>query len=468
MPSIPILSGIYVDTEPQYRTSYPVNFHAVPKDTGISPGFLRPAPGLVAFGTGPGTDRGGINWNDTLYRVMGSKLVSVASDGTVTTIGDVGNDSTPVTFDYSFDRLCVASAGNLYYYDGATLTQVTDPDLGTVLDVAWVDGYFMTTDGEFLVVTELLDPTAVDPIKYGSSEADPDPVKALLKIRNEIYALNRNTIEVFDNIGTDLFPFSRVEGAQIQKGTLGTHTCCVYLEACAFLGSGRNEQPSIYLGFNAKTTKIATHEIDQILEGYTEAQLAATVLEARNEGSHEYLYVHLPDRTLVYDGGASQDIQSPVWVVLTSGTDGFSQYRAKHFVRCYDKWIFGDPTTQALGYLDASVSSHFGAVARWEFATRIVYNESVGVIFRDLELVGLPGYTAFGEDPRISTSYSLDGITWSSERVIDAGQLGQRQKRLKWFQLGFMRQIRMHRFKGTSDAHISFARLEAGLDPMAY
>jgi hypothetical protein len=83
----------------------------------------------------------------------------------------------------------------------ATLTQNTDPDLGTVLDVVWVDGYWMTTDGEFLVVTDLTNPLAVDPFKYGSSEVDPDPVKALLKVRNEVYALNRHTIEAFDNVG---------------------------------------------------------------------------------------------------------------------------------------------------------------------------------------------------------------------------------------------------------------------------
>jgi hypothetical protein len=35
----------------------------------------------------------------------------------------------------------------------------------------------------------------VDSFKYGSSEVDPDPVKALLKVRNEVYALNRHTIE---------------------------------------------------------------------------------------------------------------------------------------------------------------------------------------------------------------------------------------------------------------------------------
>jgi hypothetical protein len=119
---------------------------------------------------------------------------------------------------------------------GSTLVQVTDPDLGVVLDVVWVDGYFMTTDGEFLVVTELVDPTQVNPLKYGSSEVDPDPVVALLKLRNEVYALNRNTIEVFDNVGGLLFPFQRIDGAQIQKGRCrNARMLCLYPGHC-FLG----------------------------------------------------------------------------------------------------------------------------------------------------------------------------------------------------------------------------------------
>ena len=213
---IQILNGIYADATPELRTAYPVNMVPVPKQSGISNGFLRPGDGIVANGTGPGIDRGGINWRGVCYRVMGTKLVIVASNGAVTVLGDVGGPvNTLVTFDYSFDRLAIASGGRLYYWNGTTLTQVTDPDLGIVLDVVWVDGYFMTTDGEFLIVTELSDPTQVNPLKYGSSEVDPDPVVALLKLRNEVYAMNRNTIEVFDNVGGDLFPFARIEALAI-------------------------------------------------------------------------------------------------------------------------------------------------------------------------------------------------------------------------------------------------------------
>jgi hypothetical protein len=399
---------------------------------------------------------------------MGTKLVSVASNGAVSVLGDVGGPTDSlVTFDYSFDQLAIASGGRLYYWDG-TLTQVTDPDLGTVLDVAWVDGYFMTTDGQFLIVTELGSPTSVNPLKYGSSEVDPDPIVAVLKLRNEIHALNRHTIEVFDNVGGELFPFQRIDGAQIQKGCIGTHACCVYMDRIAFLGSGRNEAPGIYVGASASTQKISTQEIDSLLLTYAESQLSQVKLESRNDKSNQYLYVHLPDRTIVYDAAASEALGEQVWFTLSSSLVGFSQYRARNFVWAYDKWLVGDPQSGNVGYLSQSVGHHWGQQVRWEFGTVIVYNEGKGAIFNQLELVSLTGSIELGKSPLISTSYSYDGLSWSQDRSISVGTLGNTRKRLCWFQQGHMRNWRVQRFRGDSDSHVSFVRLEAQIEPLAF
>ena len=464
---LPILSGIFADGSPNFRTSYPKNMIPVPKGTGISEGYLRPGEGIVEAGTGPGVNRGGINWNGSIYRVMGTKLVEIAQDNTVTEIGDVGG-TTRVTFDYGFTYLAIASNNNLFLYDGTTLTQVTDPDLGTVLDVVWVDGYYMTTDGEFLVVTDLDDPFAVNPLKYGSSEADPDPVKALLKLRNEVYALNRHTIEVFDNVGSTGFPFQRISGAQIQKGTVGTHANCVFMDNIAFLGGGFNEAPSIYMGANGSSQKIATREIEEILQEYTEAELATAFLEERVDKAHTFLIVHLPRHTLVFDGAGSQATSQAVWFTLSSTLVGDGMWNACTCIWAYDRWNVCHPTTNQFGYLDDTISTHWGETVGWEFGTLIVYNSGQGAIFHDIELVSLTGSTAFGVDPTIWTQYSNDGITWSAEKPIRAGKTGERNKRLMWLQQGHMRNMRMQRFRGTSDAHVAVAALEARVEPLAF
>ena len=460
---IPILNGIYTDGVSDFRTSYPRNMVPVPKQQGISEGYLRPADGIVEFGVGPGIDRGGINWNGSCYRVMGNKLVRIESDGTYSELGTVA-DGGQVTLDYSFDQLAIAAGGNLYYWKPTGLVQVTDADLGTVVDFVWVDGYFMTTDGTILVVTELNNPLAVNPLKYGSSEADPDPVKGLLKLRNEVYALNRYTIEVFQNVGGNLFPFERIEGAQMMRGVVGTFSAAVFLEAIAFLGSGRNEAPAVWIGNNSSTVKISTREIEQILGGYSEASLSKAVLETRVANGHQFLYVHLEDQTLVYDGAASQVVNEPVWFTATSSLVGAGQYRAKNFVWCYDKWLCSDPTSFKHGYLTNTLSSHYGDVNGWEFGTTIVYNEGRGALFHEIELVCLTGNVPLGENPTVWTSYTVDGQTWSQERPRSAGKVGERVKRVSWLQQGHMLHWRCQKFRGTSDAHISVARLEARVE----
>jgi hypothetical protein len=470
MAQIPILSGIYTDEGPDFRASYPRNMMPVPRAQGISAGYLRPADGVVQIGSGPGVDRGAINWNGVHYRVMGSTLVRVDSSGGTTTLGTIAG-SGQCRFDYSFDVLAIVGGGCAYYWDGSALTQVTDPDLGYVIDVLWIDGYFMFTDGTSLIVTDLKDRLSINPLRYGSSEGDPDPIKGQLKSRaGEMYAVNRYTIEMMQNVGQSsvsaVFPFARIEGAQINRGAIGTHCITLYDDKIAFLGGARREPPAVWVGLNAATQKLSTGEIDTLLLEYTEAELAASVMEVRATKNHQLLYLHLPGRTLVYDGAASAVLQEPVWFSVDSGLMAPSQYRARNFVWCYDKWLCGDPTSNALGQMDETVSTHYGQIIGWEFGTAILYNSGNGAIFHELELVALPGRVPLGADPVIWTSHSADGETWSLERSIKAGRQGQRTKRLVWLGQGSMQNWRIQKFRGTSDAHLSVARLEAQMEPL--
>lgn len=469
---VPILSGIYTDSNSEFRTAYPTNLVPVPKAQGISNGYLRPGDGIVEDGTGPDIGRGGINWNDFCYRAMGGQLVRINPDNSVDIIGDIpGREQ--VALDYSFDYLGVVAGNNFYLYDERTFREVLDEDLGDVFDFIWVDGYFMLTDGEFLIVTELNDPFSINPTKYGSSEVDPDPIKALLKVRNEPHALNRYTIEVFDNIGGTGFPFQRIDGAQVMRGTVGTHSCCVYLENIAFVGGGRGESIAVWLASSGSSTKLSTREIDIVLSQYTEEQLSTSILEARVDKGHQHLYLHLPDQTLVYDAIASSEVGQPVWFRLVSainltGTDFKGRYRAKDFVWCYSKWLCTDPTSEKFGFLSISETDHWGAEVSWQFDTPILYNESRGAIFQRVELISLIGRNVVAsDDTTIGTRYSLDGISYSIPRFIKAGKSGQRDKRLVWLQQGNMRHWRTQRFFGTSKARISPARLEIQLEPLA-
>jgi hypothetical protein len=466
---VPILSGIRADQVANFRTKYPRNLVPVPKAQGISQGYLRPGDGLKLFATGQGPDRGAKRWDGVCYRVSGQQLVAVLANGTVVPKGTIsGTDVASLA--YSFDRLAIVADGKLWYWDGVTLTQVTDTDLGLPIDVVFIDGYFVLTDGEFILVTDLNDPTSINPLKYGSSEADPDPIMRVLKVRNELTAVNRYTIEQFQNIASDNFPFQRIDGAFVSRGAIGRRAACVFEDAVAFLGGGQTEDgpepPSVYVAANGASLCISTQEIDTILRGYTEAQLADVVVETVVDLQHRRLLIHLPDQTLVYDAAASAALKEPVWYTLDSGVVEPARYRARHMVWCYERWIAGDPTGPSISALTDTEGHHLGQVIGWDFGTLMLYNEGNAAIVHELELVALPGRVPLGADPVIWTSYSLDGETWSQEKAINAGKSGQRGKRLCWRQQGKLQHYRTQRFRGTSDAFLSFARLEAQLEPL--
>ncbi len=476
---IPILSGIFTDNGADFRTSYPRNMMAVPKTTGISQGYLRTTEGMIEFANSiysGASYRGSINWNGICYRVIGEWLTRVNENGSIDYLGQVENDGRRGVMVNSFDSLAIASAGRLYYYPvGGGTSFVTDPDLGEVLDVVWIAGYFMTTDGENLIVTELNDKFAVNPLKYGSSEVLPDPINSLLVIRNEAYAINRYSVEVFQNVGGSGFPFQRIEGAMIPRGSIGRDASCYYLDSFAFVGSGQNEGLSVWLAGNGGAAKIATAEVERILQGYTEAELETVAVESRMDKVHELLYVHLPDRTLIYDNAATREVGAPVWTEQYSGTDFDKPYRARNFVRAYGKWLFGDTQSLKIGYLTTEDARQFGEAVPWQFDTAFAYNEGNSAIVHELELVRLPGRAAvspYGVAPTTATTLALswtdDGITWSMPRFAGAAKPGQRDHRAAWRKCGRMRHYRGFRVRGMGNPYPdAFARLEAIIEPLA-
>jgi hypothetical protein len=240
-------------------------------------------------------------------------------------------------------------------------------------------------------------------------------------------------------------------------------------DVIAFMGSGRKESISIYVAASGVTTKIAPREVDYILSNYTEAELSTALLETRFDET-ELLYVHLPDVTLVYDKDVSNMIGVPVWYFLSNVLDeesvstrrfeGLKKYNARNMVKCYNKWIVGDPDSTNIGYLSKSIQSMYGDPIRWAFNTIMLYNEGKPAIIRELELVGTTGRQADDTNPAVYTRYSYDGLTYSQKRRITLGNRANRSKRMVWINQGTLENFRIQEFTGMSDAMASFMRLE--------
>jgi hypothetical protein len=180
----------------------------------------------------------------------------------------------------------------------------------------WIEGFYMTTDGDFVVVTELSDPASVQPLKYGSAEADPDPITGLLKNRQtgEAIVLGRYTIQTLQNQGGSGFPFSAVVGATLPVGCVSASAKCYMGSGFAFVGGGR-EDALASISHRARTssrsaparstTRSPRLKIRPLIE-----------LERRASRDEQRLIVHLPTESWCYLVNASQTAGESLWFRL--------------------------------------------------------------------------------------------------------------------------------------------------------
>lgn len=452
---VPLLSGWGASETAEFIENFPINLEPIPGQTGLSNGQLRSATGAVIVSTGPGVDRGAIVWSGAHLRVMGTSLVSVDQNGAITTLGDVGG-SGPVSWARGFDRIAIRSSTSLYYWDGTTLTLVTDPDLGKCLDVAWLDGQFFSTDGTYILAADISDPTSWTATRYGSAEADPDPVTGLIVSRNEMYVGGGSTIEVQSYTGGSNFPLTANTGATIPKGIVSANAKCTYSQSFAFVGAGFNEQPGVYLQNGASAQKLSTRAIDKMLAAVP--NYSAIEMEARVSDDEQRLLIHLPDRTLVFLFRASAVSQKQVWYVAKSGRGMDKPYRLRHPVLAYGKWWVGDTETGALGTLSDGIASHFSEAVGWQFQTQFVSNGGYSYIVHGMELTGLYG-RGVTAPATVFWSYSQDGETFTQERANRLAVSGSRQKRITFNPHARMRNYSTWRFRGDSNSLIGIAAL---------
>lgn len=465
MTQIAVLQGIKSDAQGSINDSLPINLEPTLANSGISQGYLSSTPGITQLGTAlVGRDRASINWKGINYRIQGSKLISVDKNGSVIIIGDVGDDGNPAFMAYGFDRLAIASNSFLWYYNGTILYQVTDPSAVNVYSVIWIDGYFMFTDRTNLVVTELANPDLIIPTEFQTPEIDPNPVQGMIVLHDEVYSMGLYTIQNFQNTGGSGFPFTNNKSAFIPRGSIGTKSFCIFdQDYIAFVGAGRDEAISIYLGLNGESQCIATNYVESLIQSLTAEQQQQIEVETIVESRDTRLLVHLPTMTLVYSKDASAAAGTPIWNILAGGINGDEEYPIRHFTFCYNMFIGGNPTTGALGFLDRSVSTQFGSPIAWEFNTTFIYDGS-GFTITQLELIAMTGRTPLGDNPTISFSYSNNSITYSQEQFIKQGKLGQYNQRLVWWPMAYADNYMTLKFRGSNTSIATILRLEAQIE----
>lgn len=465
MPSQPIpitlIKGDKISSQTEYLDALPENMYAVVRPILGAAGYMIQHEGLTEYGTGVGPDRGAV-WNERLqnhFRVSYSQFIIVEENGSNQRFGMIPGTS-QVAMPYSFNTQAVIGGGNFYLYDETNgFRQVTDPNVKTPIDGVWIDGYYFLTDGEFLYHTTIGNESVIAPLAFATAELSPDPTIGLgVTSDNKVIVFNRYTIEFFANVASTNFAFSRIAGRSQKVGLVATHAKCQLKDSWYFVGSRKEGALGVHVVTMGGTKQVSTRSVDRILAKYTEAELADVVLESRVQDGMAFVYVHLPNETLLLNEtiGMSQSGWDSAWSILNRGTD-LAPWRGINgiFDPRLGKFVYGDKVDLRLGILDPLVTTQYDELCEWVLYTPFIYLEDMSVDSLTIETV--PGHSAF-DDATIFLSITYDGVTYGHEYTQFYGFPSDYSTRYIVNRLGYVRNWIGFKMRSVSRSRMAFGR----------
>lgn len=401
---------------------------------------LYGTPGLVTFGTyGSGPLRAAILMGDYLYVASGNTVYRVASDGTSTACTGAIFPAGLVTMATNGTQIAlVVSPSYGYVITGTSCSPITDPDFPGATSVTYIDGYFVFTGptgtGRFFI-SSLGDGNNYDALEFATAEGDPDPAIRAFADHRELLIFGTKTIEVWQDTGGADFPFSRVDGAFIERGCAATGSPAKADNTTYWLGDDR----IIYKMNGYVPARISTYAVEEIIRKMTTVSDAIGWTYAQDGHTFYVLKFPTAGRTFAFDAS------NGLWHERQSGTGLLGDWRINFGVAAFDRILVGDQWSGALFSLDLDTYTEAGNVIRSVVETPPAAsadsNNRVSIAGYEIVFeMGVGLLSGQGVDPQVALSWSDDdGATWSAERWRSLGARGKHQRRARWLRLGAFR-----------------------------
>lgn len=405
---------------------------------GQSPAVYRRVPGLTAFAAGADAIcRGMIEINGLVWAVVGRKMVTIDSNGTVTTIGDVAgikkvflvrNNKKPIP-----DKVMVTENGAFVFTD-TTITAYPDADLPVPCGVTFQDGYFIFPIADGRVFASELNDTAINSLTNTTAESKPDGLVAAIAFNNQLLLFGAYSLEFWVDAAneTPKFPYSRSTAKA--RGLAST-------TAIAGHQDGFGGTALIWVADHNRVVRLNGYEPQDIsppdLDRLIEAVADKTALEA-----------------MVYVAGGA-----PRWVLssltwtweFNLNTEkwnereslGFSRWRGTQSVWAFGKWLIGDAYTSSVWVIDDKNYQEGTNELRFRIESGPVsgFPSRMRVGRADFDFASGVGI-AIGPgvpqtDPQVQISWSDDGGSfWSFPLFRPLGRQGVPQTRIMAARLG--------------------------------
>jgi len=442
--TLPVGIGFYQSASIPLAAQQCVNYYPQNPQTigSLSRDAVFFTPGIEQVATaGRGPARGFNLFGGNIYYVSGTEFFRIEQDFSVTNLGLISGSPKRCSLTNNGETIAIqVPGGDGYFYDEVNgLQLITDPDYqtfqaqeGGVQGVAFKNGYFVyTTQFEFFLSSLVTENGGrnFSGINFGTAEIKPDPNVRPANIKNQLHIIGTDTIEKFQDTGTGLQPFQRIENATLDKGLLAQFAFTEHDNSYAFLGGGTGEGASIWRGGPGAAQKISTSAIDVLINEYTLEQLSDVNAISYSEDGSFFLGFKLPNEDIVYDSTASAIQGRPVWHLRQTNGSG---WRVADVADVFGKNIVMDTIDGRIGVMSRQFNTEYGETVKRRATGAFVSEKGTPMFISDVELK-----CENGTGGEISLDLSTDGgRTFKSLGSKSLGEVGDYTARQKWSRLG--------------------------------
>lgn len=240
------------------------------------------------------------------------------------------------------------------------------------------------------------------------AENMPDGILAMREYRDFILAFGSSTIEFFRLTGDANNLVSFASSYMVPIGIAGQFTLAEFADSFAFITSPARGQVVVAVMGSGTYSQISDRNTNKILAGYTTEELAGSFAESLKTEDNQFLILHLPRHTLVYNA------TSGLWNIIKTGLAD-ATHRAVDYRNEGDTVTCGDKLAGLLGAQDQTTSAQYGEDQEIILYSPLVNIES-GLMF-DMQITANSGLAS--EVRRIFVSSTADGINYGPEKPIE-------------------------------------------------
>ena len=379
-------------------------------------------------------------WDSYFYLVHRGTFWQVDNAGVKTSRGTINTTTGRVSISDNGTQIIIVDGTDGWIYNTSTFafTQITDVDFpANPNTVSFDSGRFLVDDNNTGRIYGSLAYNGLswEGLEFFTAESIPDQVIRVESVKGYIVPFGEFSIEFWQNAGLPGFPYTRVGGANQDFGLAARWSVVNYLGTLAFLAKTKNGEVNVSILSGYTVERISDFELENTINGF--ASVADAVFYSYMLRGHPMLVIIFPSAgySFLYDASTK------VWSDLKS--KDLNRHRGDIHVNFKNKSYLSDFSNGKLYRINPDTYTDNGEEIRMELISRHLYKEGRLIRISSFQVDGQMGVglvSGQGSNPQMMLSVSKDGgHSFSNERWVTIGAIGNYTTRARWRQIGSAR-----------------------------